>query len=1050
MGSSLSIKTQILIPLCVALVTFASTVALHSIHKKIEDEHLTSETRVISANFAARLETHLSARLNAGRLLALHFSRPGPLDIEAFRMETTSFHELFGDLQALNWVNSNGIVQVVTPKAGNSAVLGLDLNTLPLPAAALARASETGTLQVTPPINLAQGGTGFVAYVPMIANGQKTGFLNIVFRAEPLIVNALAESSVGMYTIRVTDNGDVLFQTGLDPVSNEEAQTYIDTNTIQVGARNWTIEVAPSSARLSEFQSMVGLGILIAGCLFSLATGVLTRLAIDRQLEKRLSDARFQDFASASSDWFWEMDSDLRVSWCSEGIETFFGVTREEFLGRTRGDFRAPMEDDQIWEKHFADLKARRPFKDFVYAIKVGGRIKWVRTSGIPLFDDAGVFLGYRGAAEDVTDTIATQTKAEQSNLLLARAVERMSESFSLWDENDNLVFGNRVFRELNKDIPECLEPGTSFETFLRSGVEAGHMFDTAGREDMFVKNSIVRRHDPKSEPFEIKRTDGKILRIQEQTLENVGFVTVAQDVTEQRRNEDALRASEERLALAVQQLTVWDWDLIEDVLYMSEGFAESLGYTAAEFADIRRDSVSQIIHPDDLEAYQSKLKAHILDPSTNFVSEHRFRTKSGDYKWFLAVGQAISDASGHAVRSTGVLTDINAQIELEEKLHQAQKMEAIGQLTGGIAHDFNNLLAVILGNAELVEEMINDPDIRPLICAIIRASQRGGELTQRLLSFSRKQRLRPTQVDVSKFLEDLPALLRPALGETVELALTVDADVWNLLADPGQLENALLNLALNARDAMPSGGMLTIACSNATFDAQPADSTLLIEAGDYVLLTISDNGTGMSKATLEHACEPFFTTKGVGQGSGLGLPMVMGFAKQSGGELLVSSTEGSGTTVQLYLPRATKAAPAALHEATSIAPRGHGETILLIEDDAALRTITKQTLINHGYNVLAAKDARSAKLVVDTSPDIELILSDVVLPGGVTGPEFVDEILAKNPALKVVFMSGYSDDTAIRDRLAKTGTAFLTKPFKSADLMTAIGHELLRHPSRS
>ncbi|WP_170125835.1 PAS domain S-box protein [Pelagimonas varians] len=1022
----------------------ATTVFLHFVHLKIEDDQLGSETRVMSVNFAARLETHLAARLNAGKLLALHFSQAGPVDVESFRAETTLFHQLFGDLQALNWVDPDGIVRIVTPEQGNAAALGLDLNTLPEPTAALARARASGMLQITPPITLAQGGTGFVAYIPMTSNGQQTGFLNIVFRAEPLMSNALAESPQGLYTARVSDGDVVLFET--NPSTNAVAERFYDTNTIKVGGQEWSVKVAPSHARLHETTNFISAGILIGGGLLAVLSGLLTRLLIDRQLSKRLSDARFHDFAAASSDWFWEMDSNLRVTWCSDGIETFFGVTRADFLGRSRGDFRAPMEDDENWESHFADLRARRSFKDFVYAIKVDGSLKWVRTSGIPLFDDAGVFLGYRGIAEDVTKAVAAKTQVEQANLLLSRAVERMAESFSLWDADDRLVFGNRVFRDLNKDIPACLVPGTPFEKFLRGGVEGGHMTDTAGRENDFIKQSIARRHGPHADPFEITRSDGKILRIQEQKLENVGIATVAQDVTEQRRSEDALRASEERLALAVQQLTVWDWDLEKDYLYLSPGFAEALGYSADEFEEIKRSSVSQIIHPDDLEAYQTKLNAHITDPTKNFVNEHRFKTKAGEYKWYLAIGQTAVDQSGNPVRSTGVLTDISTRIELEERLHQSQKMEAIGQLTGGIAHDFNNLLAVILGNAELIEEIIESPELEPLVAAIIRASQRGGELTQRLLSFSRKQRLRPTVVDLSHVISGLPDLLRPALGETIELELSVDKGVWNALADPGQLENALLNLALNSRDAMPSGGRITINCSNATIRNEQSDPSLSlqIDAGDYVVVTVTDTGTGMSKATMDHACEPFFTTKGVGQGSGLGLSMVMGFAQQSGGGFFINSAEGEGTRVQLFLPKATQKNAVKTPKTPRITQLGAGEVILLVEDDPALKDITEQTLRNHGYRVVSAKDASSAKQALQSRSDFSLILSDVVLPGGTSGPEFVQYAVAERPSIKAVMMSGYPDDAHVKDQLAKTGNTLLTKPFRTADLIDAIRRELL------
>ncbi len=1031
----MALKTTFMIPFGVALATLVASVFFYNVHLSIQDDRLASETRVVSSNFAARLETHLAARLNAAELLRSHFNGRGALNLDVFRAETGLFHQLFGDLQALNWVDADGFIRLVTPEEGNAAVLGLDLKTLPVPSETLARADKTDSLQLTQPITLAQGGTGFVAYLPLASLGQRTGYLNIVFRTAPLMRSAITENPIDNFSIRVEDNGQTLFAT-TDAVADDDTA---DVNVIKVGGREWTVSVAPLPSYTLKTNSHIDELILAIGTALAIVLGVLTHQLIERRISLVHSQKRFQEFASASSDWFWEMDQNLRVTWFSEGIETFFGVTHKDFIGRKRGDFRHSVGDDQKWQEHFEDLKQCRPFKDFVYAIEVHGDQKWVRTSGVPTFDDQGVFTGYRGVATDVTETVQAQTQVEQANTFLASAVEGLDELFSLWDRDDKLVLGNRMFRDLNKQTPEVTVPGISFEDFLRANIEQGLVAGIDGKEDAYLANSLARRQTQQAARFEVVRTDGVILQLYEQRLDSGGLVTVGQDVTKQRQKDLALRESQTRLALAVEAITIWDWDLETQNFYMSPGFAQGLGYSEEDFQKLMQASLAPIVHPDDLETYLSDVKSHLKDTGVAFSSEYRLRSKSGEYRWFLARGHATANLEGRAVRTSGILTDITDRIDLEDRLHQAQKMEAIGQLTGGVAHDFNNLLAVILGNAELLEDIVDDKSTAPHIASIIRASERGAELTQRLLAFSRRQPLRPIKLDLSSLMTVLPSLLKPVIGETIDLKLNVEPDIWSALADPGQVDNALLNLALNARDAMPTGGTLSISCFNTTFDGTSSDKALVIDAGDYVVFSVEDTGTGMSQETIEHACEPFFTTKGVGEGSGLGLSMVLGFAQQSGGQVSITSELGVGTTVNLYLPRAMERESKPDTKEIKETPKGQGETVLVIEDDPALRDLAVQMLRNLGYKPVSAEDAAAGHLVLSQNPETSLILSDVVLPGGKNGPQFVQEVMLIRPDIKVIFMSGHPAEALGKSGKIAVGTTLLIKPFKVSDLAEAI-----------
>ena len=408
----------------------------------------------------------------------------------------------------------------------------------------------------------------------------------------------------------------------------------------------------------------------------------------------------------------------------------------------------------------------------------------------------------------------------------------------------------------------------------------------------------------------------------------------------------------------------------------------------------------------------------------------------SGEIGWFRGTSTPRELADG-SVLWTGLVLDITEQKEIEEQLRQAQRMEAIGQLTGGVAHDFNNLLAVIMGNTELLEERLGSEE-KPLQ-AILRAATRGAELTQRLLAFSRRQPLQPQTVALDDLVEEMGEMLRRTLGETIEVEITSEPDLWHALVDPGQLENATLNLALNARDAMPKGGKLTIEIANAVLADGISSSQMELSPGDYVMVSVSDSGTGMTQEVLARAVEPFFTTKEVGEGSGLGLPMVYGFAKQSGGDLAIYSEGGLGTTVKLYLPRAVDADVRGGQEVVAAAPRGKGETVLVVEDDADVRELAKSVLVGLGYTVLDEADANTGLAALEAASQVDLLLSDVVLSGGMSGPDLAQEAMRRDPDLKVLFMSGYAESMVHHHTPLPENASLLNKPFHRHELAQAV-----------
>jgi signal transduction histidine kinase/CheY-like chemotaxis protein len=395
-------------------------------------------------------------------------------------------------------------------------------------------------------------------------------------------------------------------------------------------------------------------------------------------------------------------------------------------------------------------------------------------------------------------------------------------------------------------------------------------------------------------------------------------------------------------------------------------------------------------------------------------------------------------------------ITDMTKRAQSEAVLREAHKMQAIGQLTGGIAHDFNNLLTVILGNLELARIKL-DP-ANPLTTNIERAlwaAQRGGTLTGQLLAFARKQPLAPAPIDMSAHLPELVPLLQRTLGEHIDVRFVDTAGLWPAMADPAQLESAVLNLALNARDAMPSGGQLTIELGNKVLDAQYARANVEVVAGDYAMVAVSDTGHGMTPDVAARVFEPFFTTKTEGRGSGLGLAMVFGFIKQSGGHVKIYSEPGEGTSVKMYLPRALEAASANGQRSAAPVelPRGSA-TILVVEDEAGVREIAVAILRSLGYRVLEAPDGQEGLLVFGAhAAEIDMLLTDVVLPGKIRGRELAERITAIRPDVRVLFMSGYTENSIVHHGRLDDGVHLLGKPFKREQLALKVA-EVLRVPA--
>ncbi|WP_234885014.1 hybrid sensor histidine kinase/response regulator [Rhizobium rhizogenes] len=463
---------------------------------------------------------------------------------------------------------------------------------------------------------------------------------------------------------------------------------------------------------------------------------------------------------------------------------------------------------------------------------------------------------------------------------------------------------------------------------------------------------------------------------------------------------------------------------------------AEKLfGYSAEE---VYGKNVRMLMPSPDREAHDGYLSHYLTTGERRIIGYGRVvsgQRKDGTvFPMELSVGEAI--ANGKRI-FTGFVRDLTSRHKIEEELRQSQKMEAVGQLTCGLAHDFNNLLTVISGNLEMIEARLQDPKLLSLVLEAQAAADDGAKLTGQLLAFGRRQPLNPKLVDIGQLVSSFSDLLRRTLGETIELRTVVTGSMNEALVDGSQLQNALLNLVLNARDAMPRGGFLSIEISPVRLDADYAQMYPQVRTGEYVLISVTDTGVGMSSETQEHAFEPFFTTKGMGAGTGLGLSMVYGFAKQSGGHVQLYSEIGQGTSIRIFLPalkaRAAKEPPRAAEDKKLQIPKGF-ERILVVEDDARVRRVAVSRLLDAGYSVIEATNGAEALAAFQENPDIALLFTDVVMPGGMAGDELAHKVRALRPEIKVLFTSGYAEPTIAGRELAEAGS-WLKKPYTAREL---------------
>jgi PAS domain S-box-containing protein len=599
--------------------------------------------------------------------------------------------------------------------------------------------------------------------------------------------------------------------------------------------------------------------------------------------------------------------------------------------------------------------------------------------------------------------------------------------TITAWNRAAEQLFGYRAAAVVGKHIRTIVPPERRDEMYdILERIGRGETIEARETQRLHKSGRVV---DVMLTISPLRATSGQI----------IGASKIARDLTESKRTQSELiRQAEERQRIfETSHDLILVTDPIGTFVQVSPSAATILGYRPEEMIG---HSAVEFIHPDDLDATRDEMRAARRGKQKR-AFEARYVHKDGHDVLLSWTGTWSQPVRRHFF----IGRDVTEHRAAEAQLRHAQKMDAVGQLTGGIAHDFNNILTVITGTIGILQEAVADrPELASIAHLIDDAAERGAQLTRHLLAFARKQPLQPREIDVNALVVEAAKLLRPTLGEQIDIQSELSSDTWAAMVDPNQLTTAVINLSLNARDAMPGGGKLTLETRNVYLDETYAGMHSEVAAGNYIMVAVSDTGAGITPENLEKVFEPFFTTKEIGKGTGLGLAMVFGFVKQSGGHVKIYSEVGHGTSVKMYLPRAT-----GLDEASAEAPampvlEGGNETVLVVEDDAMVRQYVLTQIRSLGYATLEASNGAEALAIIERNPAIDLLFTDVIMPGAMNGRQLADAATERRPGLKTLFTSGYTENAILHHGRLDPGVHLLAKPYRKPELARMIRLALL------
>lgn len=777
--------------------------------------------------------------------------------------------------------------------------------------------------------------------------------------------------------------------------------------------------------------------------------GTLTDITERKNIEIALTDSknRFRKLVEAMPFAILTVDSEGTIQYANEGMQKLFGYRREDLLGQpVECVIPARFHDMHIRQRNNyqkSPVKREMVSNLELYCLHKDGREIPVEIALVPLKYDGD----FRIIA--VINDISKRRKAEKVSNMLAERNQKLVTALGeiVYAHNiltDHIEWQGNTSGVLGYTLQEM---GTSQEEWLALIHPDDRAAVLEAQEDTEIRNIFDAQYRIMNKEGDYSWFWDRGIKEFDTAGKLISITGVMRDITARKEVERAMEESQFRLehVLGATPTVLYVLKIKGEKLlpvWVSASITRILGYSLDEA--MQPDWWESNVHPEDRDRCLENIQT--LLEKDGLTHEYRFMHKNGEVFWIRDELRVIRDRKGQPQEIVGAWNDITERVETESKLRQVQKLDAIGQLTSGIAHDFNNRLTVILGNLQLLEKKLEDnKEAKQMLHAAIEATRAGATLTQRLLSFSKQQVLETDVININDLILDVSNLMGNILEENITIELRLDDGVWQILSDAGQLQEALLNLCVNARDAMPEGGNLIIETSNVTYGDDKYKPAYKVQAGDYVKISVSDSGCGMPREVLDRAFEPFFTTKkrGKSTGTGLGLAMVYGFIKQTKGYVHIYSEQGHGTCVNIYLPRlkgqkaqGNEAMITDKSEADHSAAFAGNITVLVVEDDEFVRNISTLLLKELSCEVIEADNGAEGLQVMQERDDIDLVFSDMMMPGGMNGVEMIEKMREQNPELRAIIVSGYSEDTVVSRDM---NIIWLRKPFTRESLISKL-----------
>jgi len=757
-----------------------------------------------------------------------------------------------------------------------------------------------------------------------------------------------------------------------------------------------------------------------------------------RDTEEELLERRLEMLTRAARVGIFRTDAAGSCAYVNGRWSELTGLGAEEARGEGWKRGLHPEDRAKVEAQWLRATAEKRPFEAECRFVLPDGEVRWLTGRAEPELDAEGEVQAYIGTMTDVTATRLAQQAAREREANIVSILDAAVDGIVLIDERGTIEVFNTAAQRMFGYAEDAVR-GRNVRMLMPS--------PDRDRHDEYLR-AYLRTGEARiigiGREVEGRRKDGSTfplhLAVSEVPGERRRFTGILRDISARKLAEQELHESRRTLATLISNIPGLAYrcrgDRERTMEFVSRGCLELTGHTPVDLVRNARVSFGSLIHPDDLDYVLEEIRSAVAE-RLPFRLQYRISTASGDQKWVWEQGCGVFGEAGELEALEGLITDTTERKQLEEEFLQAQKMEAIGRLAGGIAHDFNNLLTGIISGCRIAEDLIEgNTEAANVLGQIRREARRGAGMTRQLLDFSRKRPIQRQELNLNDIVAESEEMLRKLLDEDVELVVELDPFESRIVADPGQMEQMLMNLSVNARDAMPDGGTLSLRVSS--FSAP--ESRPGLPSGEYVLLSVADDGCGMDDRTRARIFEPFFTTKGVGKGTGLGLSTVFGMVQEFGGFIDVESRVGQGSVFQLYFPRVEGTARDAAPDPQRAPPAGSGSgTILVVEDEPLVRAGIRHFLRSLGYRVLDAKDPKVAlRMCREHAGEIDVLLTDIVMPG-MSGTSLAREVQAMRPAVRVLYMSAYSDEALVEQGRVESGVAVLEKPFEESELARRI-----------